>query len=77
MVTMTGIQNKNVETYAIVEASADRNKVEKLVKKLQSTGVEVAWYGFGMNDNLQEEIDDLLNYYDVVLVAATAGKKIG
>lgn len=37
----------------------------------------MAWYGFGMNDNLQEEIDDLLNYYDVVLVAATVDKKIG
>lgn len=72
-----GIQNGAVASYAIVEAGADRNKVEKLVKELQSTGAEVAWYGFEMNDNLQEEIDDLLNYYDVVLVAATAGKKIG
>ena len=77
MVTMIGIQSKNVETYAIVEAGADRNKIEQLVKKLQSTGAEVAWYGFGMDDNLQEEIDDLLNYYDVVLVAATVDKKIG
>lgn len=34
MVMMTGIQSKNVETYAIVEAGADRNKVEQLVKKL-------------------------------------------
>ena len=72
-----GIQNEAAASYAIVEVGADRNKVEKLVKELQSTGAEVAWYGFGMNDNLREEIDDLLNYYDVVLVAATAGKKIG
>ena len=72
-----GIQNEAAASYAIVEVGADRNKVEKLVKELQNTGAEVAWYGFGMNDNLREEIDDLLNYYDVVLVAATAGKKIG
>ena len=72
-----GIQNGAAASYAIVEAGADRDKVEKLVQELQSTGAEVAWYGFEMNDNLREEIDDLLNYYDVVLVAATAGKKIG
>jgi hypothetical protein len=41
------------------------------------TGAIVHWYGFDYGDNLQEEIDDLLNYYDVVLVAATADKKIG
>ena len=34
MMKMIGIQSKKVETYAIEEAGADRNKVEKLVKKL-------------------------------------------
>ena len=31
---MTGIQNEAAASYAIVEAGADRNKVEKLVKDL-------------------------------------------
>lgn len=77
MMMMTGIQNKNVETYAIVEAGADRNMINDLISRLQITGAVVHWYGFDLGDNLDKEIDDLSNYYDVVLVAATAGKKIG
>ena len=34
MVMMTGIQNKKVETYAIVEAGADRNVVNDLINRL-------------------------------------------
>ena len=74
---MIGIQSKNVETYAIVEAGADRNIINDLVNRLQMTGAIVHWYGFDQEDNLDKEIDDLSNYYDAVLVAAAAGKKIG
>lgn len=74
---MTGIQSKNVETYAIVEAGADRNIINDLVSRLQMTGAIVHWYGFDQGDNLDKEIDDLSNYYDAVLVAAAGGKKIG
>lgn len=74
---MTGTQNKNVETYAIVEAGADRNVINDLIGRLQITGAIVHWYGFDLGDNLDKEIDDLSKYYDAVLVAATAGKKIG
>ena len=41
------------------------------------TGAIVHWYGFDCGDNLDKEIDDLSNYYDAVLVAAAACKKIG
>lgn len=77
MVMMTGIQNKKVETYAIVEAGADRNVVNDLINRLQMTGAIVHWYGFDCGDNLDKEIDDLSNYYDAVLVAAAGDKKIG
>lgn len=77
MMTMTGTQSKNVETYAIVEAGADRNMINDLISRLQMTGAIVHWYGFDCGDNLDKEIDDLSNYYDAVLVAAAAGKKIG
>jgi hypothetical protein len=34
MVMMTGTQSKNVETYAIVEAGADRNMINNLISRL-------------------------------------------
>ena len=77
MMKTIGIQSKNVETYAIVEAGADRNMINDLISRLQMTGAIVHWYGFDCGNNLDKEIDDLSNYYDAVLVAAAAGKKIG
>lgn len=74
---MTGIQSKNVKTYAIVEAGADRNVINDLISRLQMTGAIVHWYGFDLGDNLDKEIEALSNYYDAVLVAAAVGEKIG
>ena len=34
MMTMIGIQSKNVETYAIVETGADRNMINDLIGRL-------------------------------------------
>ena len=77
MMKMIGIQSKNVETYAIVEAGTDRDTINDLISRLQITGAIVHWYGFELGDNLDKEIDDLSKYYDAVLVVAAADKKIG